>query len=104
MVDGNAMTSDGDRISERLRAVFAESLHIDVPSADTDLFLAGLLDSLQLVELLFQIEQYFELRITLDDIDLEDLRTLERIARVVAARMNGSERATGQQPIFSAGA
>ncbi len=68
--------SDTNSIIGRLGALFVESLHIEAPSADTDLFETGILDSLQLVELLLQ----------LDDIDLEDLRTLARIARLVAAR------------------
>ena len=75
-----------DPILERLRVLFLESLHIEVPSADTDLFETGILDSLQLVELLLQLEQRFGFRIKIDDIDLEDLRTLARIARLVAAR------------------
>ncbi len=72
-------------IVERLRALFVESLHIEVPSADTDLFETGMLDSLQLVELLLQLEQRFDFRIKIDDIDLDDLRTLARIARMLAA-------------------
>src|ERR1700716_916414 len=37
---------------ERLRALFLRHLHLEVPSADTDLLETGLLDSLQLVDLL----------------------------------------------------
>jgi len=72
-------------IIERLGAVFTESFHIEVPSPDTDLLESGILDSFQFVELLLQLEQNFNLRIKIDDIDLEDLRTLARIARLVAA-------------------
>ena len=72
-------------IIERLGAVFTESFHIEVPSPDTDLLESGILDSFQFVELLLQLEQNFNLRIKIDDIDLEDLRTIARIARLVAA-------------------
>ena len=72
-------------ITERLGALFTERFHIEVPSADTDLLETGILDSFQFVELLFQLEQHFGLRVSIDDIDLEDLRTLARIARLVAA-------------------
>ena len=78
--------TDTNSIIGRLGALFVESLHIEAPSADTDLFETGILDSLQLVELLLQLEQRFGFRIKIDDIDLEDLRTLARIARLVAAR------------------
>jgi len=80
---------DLNAIIERLGALFVESFHIEVPSPDTDLLETGILDSFQFVELLVQLEQRFGLRIKIDDIDLDDLRTLARIARLVAAK-NGS--------------
>jgi methoxymalonate biosynthesis acyl carrier protein len=75
-----------DAIVRRLHALFVENLHIEVPSADTDLLDTGMLDSLQIVELLVQLEQRFGFRIRIDDIDLDDLRTLARIARLVSAQ------------------
>jgi methoxymalonate biosynthesis acyl carrier protein len=74
-----------DAIIEGLHALFLEDLHIEVPSADTDLFETGMLDSLQVVELLLQLEQRFGFQIKIDDIDLDDLRTPARIARLLAA-------------------
>jgi acyl carrier protein len=76
-------------IIERLGALFVESFHIEVPSSDTDLLESGILDSLQFVELLYQLEQHFGLRIKIDDIELDDLRTLARIARLVVAANGG---------------
>jgi D-alanine--poly(phosphoribitol) ligase subunit 2 len=76
--------TDTNAIIQRLGAVFVESLHIEAPAEDTDLFETGILDSFQLVELLLQIEQRFGFQIKIDDIDLDDLRTLARIARLVA--------------------
>jgi D-alanine--poly(phosphoribitol) ligase subunit 2 len=67
--------------------LFAEKLNIEVPSADTDLIESGLLDSLRLVELLLQIEASLGFRIPVDEIDLDDLRSVKRIARLIAARM-----------------
>lgn len=69
-----------------LSAIFSDELHIQVPSPDTDLFDSGLLDSLQLVQLLLHVEQRLGLRISLDEVDLEDLRSIGRLARVLAAR------------------
>jgi len=90
---------DAKAIIERLGAVFVESFHMDAPSPDTDLLETGILDSFQFVELLVELEQRFGLRIKIDDIDLDDLRTLERIARLVAA--NGGADRSGARP-FSA--
>ena len=68
---------------ERLRALLLEHLHVDVPSADADLLETGALDSLQLVDLLLLIEQHFGRRIAIESIDLEDLRSLTRLARLL---------------------
>lgn len=77
---------DKNAVIERLRALFLECFHIDVPSLDTDLLETGMLDSLQLVELLLQIERQFGFRIAIAEIDLDDLRSLARIARLLAGR------------------
>ena len=80
--------TDVNAIIERLGALFVESFHVEVPSSDTDLLETGILDSFQFVELLFALEQRFGLRIKIENIDLDDLRTLSRIARLVA--VNGA--------------
>ncbi|HEX7810340.1 MAG TPA: phosphopantetheine-binding protein [Burkholderiales bacterium] len=77
--------TNSDAIIGRLDALFTEKFHIEIPSPDTDLLESGILDSFQFVELLLCLEQNFSLRIKIDDIDLEDLRTLARIARLVDA-------------------
>src|SRR5256714_431843 len=69
---------------ERLRTLFLRHLHLEVPSADTDLLETGLLDSLQLVDLLVLIEQEFGRRIALEAIELDDLRSLSRLAQLVS--------------------
>jgi D-alanine--poly(phosphoribitol) ligase subunit 2 len=88
--------TDTNAIIERLGAVFVESFHIEVPSADIDLLESGILDSFQFVELLVELEQRFGFRIKIEDIDLDDLRTLSRIARLVA--VNGAAADAAAQP------
>ena len=77
--------TDANAIIERLGALFVERFHIEVPCADTDLLETGILDSFQFVELLAELEQRFGFRVRIEDIDLDDLRTLKRIVRKVAA-------------------
>ena len=84
--------TDTHAIVERLDALFVECFHVEVPSPDTDLLETGVLDSLQFVELLLQLEQRFGFWVKVEDIDLDDLRTLARIARLVAG--NGGATAT----------
>jgi acyl carrier protein len=75
--------AQANAVIEHLRAVFVHSFHIEVPSADTDLLETGMLDSLQLVQLLLLLEQHFGFRIPIDQLELDDLRSIARIARLV---------------------
>jgi Acyl carrier protein len=70
---------------DRIRQLILNQLNIDVPSAETDLIETGLLDSLALVELVFQIEQEFQLAIPLDELEVESFRTVRRIGELVAS-------------------
>lgn len=72
-----------DGVMEQLAALFTDTFHIELPSADADLLDGGILDSFQLVELLAAIEQRFGVTIDIDHLELDDLRSLARIARLV---------------------
>lgn len=69
--------------AERIWRIFRDSLAIEVPSVTTDVITTGMLDSLALVTLLFEIEQEFAIKIPLDGFDIESLRTIERIVAFV---------------------
>lgn len=77
--------SDQTIDTTRLRALMLEHLHVEVPSADADLLESGVLDSLQLVDLLLLLEERFGRRIAIEAIDLEDLRTLTRLTQLLNA-------------------
>lgn len=68
---------------ERIRLIFREALAIEVPSVGTDVIESGLLDSLALVTLLFELEQEFEIAIPLDALDVDSMRTIERMVAFV---------------------
>jgi acyl carrier protein len=70
-------------IDERIERIFRQVLSIEVPSVSTDLIAAGLLDSLALVTLLYEIEQEFDISVPLENLDIEGLRTVARIAALV---------------------
>lgn len=80
------MSSPGDALTDRVQQLFREALTMEVPSADTDLIETGRLDSLGLVELLFALEQHFEVDLSLGELDVENFRTLRRISDFVAAQ------------------
>ncbi len=74
-------------LEAQVAALFAEQLNVEVPAADTDLFETGLLDSLRFVELLAAIEEAFAIRISVEEIEIDDFRTVSRIARFLAGKL-----------------
>jgi len=85
MFDGppvTPLTAVQDRVDRLLR----DKLHIDVPSSDTDLMEAGLLDSLSLVALMAGIEEEFGITIAFEEIELDHFRSAEKIAAFVSAK------------------
>ena len=77
-----------EHIQERLGAIFTETFHVEVPGPDTDLLDSGILDSLQFVELLYQLERRFDLQLRIEEIELDDLRSIARIAGLAARRID----------------
>jgi len=69
-----------DGYARELAEIFRDELAIDVPSPETDLVNTGLLDSLALVDLLLQIEQRFGLVVAMDQLKLEDFRSVNSIS------------------------
>jgi acyl carrier protein len=79
--------SHSDVLRERISRLFADSMNVEVPSAETDLFDSGVLDSLAFVELLFLLEREFGVTTTVDDLEADNFKSLARIADFVAARV-----------------
>jgi methoxymalonate biosynthesis acyl carrier protein len=72
-------------VSERVQRLFLETLNVQVPSADADLIESGVIDSLALVELLFAIEREFSVSLPLDDLEIDNFRSVSRISSVIEA-------------------
>jgi methoxymalonate biosynthesis acyl carrier protein len=68
-----------------IAAIFAD-MEVEVPSPDTDLFGDGILDSLAFVALLGHLEQQFDMKCPVDDLQIENFRTIARIAEFVSGR------------------
>ena len=64
----------------RLLKFFLERVHIEIPSVDTDLFETGSLDSLAFVELLLYMEQEFGITVSLEEVEFDTFRSVEKIA------------------------
>lgn len=73
--------------SDQIIRLLAERIHIEAPSADTDLMGAGLLDSLSLVELMTGLEEQFDIRISFDEIEIDNFSSVTRIVEYVNLRL-----------------
>jgi acyl carrier protein len=69
-----------------LTALFADKLQIDVPSPDTDLLTTGRLDSASMVELLLELEKRFDIRLEMEELEVDHFRSLTTIADFIAAQ------------------
>ena len=69
--------------NDRIIHLLSERVHVEAPSADTDLMESGLLDSLTLVELMSSLEEQFGIHISFDEIEIDNFRSARRIAEFV---------------------
>jgi acyl carrier protein len=76
-------------LEARIARLFVEQLQVELPSSDVDLFESGLLDSWRLVVLLGALEVEFGVRVAMEELEFDDVRTLAQIASFVAARAPG---------------
>ena len=67
----------------QLIKLFSENLLIQIDSPDSDLLEGGILDSMKLVELMLSLEQAFGITVSMEDLDIENFRSISRIAGLV---------------------
>lgn len=78
--------NEHDIIQGKIRKLFSDVLNVDVPSATTDLFETGILDSQKFVELILYLEKEFHTHIDIEDFEIDNFRCLENIATLVSRR------------------
>jgi len=94
---------DGRDLEAPIAQLFADRLQIDLPAADVDLFAAGIVDSLMFVKLLAALEEHFSIRVSFEELEIDDFRTLRQIASFVATKQTPPAKArrvgaTGSHP------
>ena len=77
---------DPTRLEHQISTLFAEKLSIQVPSVETELIDTGLVDSLTFVEFLAHLEEEFGIQVSLEDLEIEQFRTIARIATFIASK------------------
>jgi acyl carrier protein len=68
----------------KLREIFADSLHVELPPDEAGLISGGFVDSLALVELLLQIEKEFGVTPDFESLQIEDFESLSAIAQLIS--------------------
>ena len=76
-------------LAEEISELLRKRLNVVVPAVDADLISIGLLDSLTLVELFLLLEEQFGVRVDLEDITLDDFRSVSSIVAFVARKRGG---------------
>jgi acyl carrier protein len=74
-----------EALVREVQDLFLQKLNIRVASATQDLFQAGILDSSHTVQLLLHIEDHFGLRLPIEDVGADSLRSIDSIARLVTS-------------------
>ena len=69
----------------QIAAFFNERLNLTVSSPTEDLFETGALDSLVFVDLVMYLEQKFDMRISADELEPDNFRSVAKIAGFVTA-------------------
>ncbi len=86
--------SELTELSQRISELF-EMMNLEVPSEETDLFETALLDSLKFVELLAHLEEQLGVSVSLDQLEPDNFRSIQRIASFTIANRRLPESAAG---------
>jgi acyl carrier protein len=78
-------------LMETVRRVLLEDLNLEISDPELDLLEAGIIDSLALVGLIAGLEERLGVSVDFDTLELEDLRSLEAIATLLARLIPAGE-------------
>ena len=101
----NARNEGPTQLTREIAQLIHDQLLVEVSSPEDDLLASSVLDSLTLVQLLFDLEHRFGVTIPLEELEIDDFRSVNSIASLVQARSSanhGSKRSEGRiRSVFS---
>jgi acyl carrier protein len=74
------------QLANEIAVLIREKLLVEVGSLEEDLLAAGVLDSLTLIQLLVHLEERFRITIPLEELEIENIRSIGSIVRLVEDR------------------
>ena len=75
--------SQVDDVVDDLRLFFAPVTAGNIPGPDEDYFALGLVNSILALELVSYVERRFEITVEVEDLDLDNFRTMNRTAEFI---------------------
>jgi len=76
----------GAELANEIAVLMKEKLLVEVGSPEEDLLVGGVLDSLTLIQLLMHLEERFKITIPLEDLEIENIRSIRSIVQLVEDR------------------
>jgi D-alanine--poly(phosphoribitol) ligase subunit 2 len=73
-----------DKLQQQITDIFAERFETRLDSGEVDLLETGIVDSVRIVELVLEIEQRFGVSLPFEALEIEDFRTVPRLAERIA--------------------
>jgi acyl carrier protein len=75
---------DLEPVKRQILEIFLERFDTRIASVESDLLEGRLVDSLRIVDLVLELEQRFGVSLDFDELEIEDFRTVSRLAERVA--------------------
>ena len=70
-------------VTARVVSIFTTNLGLPAPAIDADLFDTGVLDSVTFVDLLLHLEREFGIKCPLEELELDNFRSIGRIVNFI---------------------
>ena len=74
------------QLANEIAVLIREKLLVELGSLEEDLLAAGVLDSFTLIQLLVHLEERFKITIPLEELEIENIRSIGSIVRLVESR------------------
>ena len=68
---------------DQISRLMAEKLLVETSSPEEDLLSSGVIDSFSLIQLLVNLEEQFGVQISLEELEIDDFRSIQSIARLI---------------------
>jgi len=84
------MRAENEKLPQDIiRNYIMENVNLQELDDDFDIFEAGLVNSLFAIELMTFLEKVFDIKVTMDDLDMENFKTVNSTGRFVQRKKEG---------------